>query len=109
MINLRNGVNLVLATILSVIPILLIKKYVDTGENNYGYLYVAIIFSIILLLIYIELLKAFGATMLFNMVKILSILLMVFIGITYLGESLNHKQIMGVVLAIVALYLLCSK
>ena len=100
---------LFIAAMLSAAPPILVKMYVDSGETNKNYLFLSLIVSVLLLIVYIGLVKQYGASIMYTIVKILSILIVVLIGFLYLNEKLNSKQLIGIILAIAALYLLTSE
>lgn len=99
---------LIITAILSAGPPILIKMYIINGEKDNSYLYLSVIFSILVLIMYISLTKTYGATIMYTIVKILSILMVAVVGFLFLRESLTTKRIIGIIFAIIALYLLCS-
>src|SRR4051812_29234449 len=99
-------VELIIAAILSAGPPVLVKMYVQDGEKNNNYLYISLIISILILIVYIDLIKKYGATIMYTIAKVLSIVIVAAIGYFYLDETLTTKQLIGLALSLVAMYLL---
>ena len=95
---------IILAAILSAGPPILVKRYVNT--NSKSMLLLSLICSILLIIIYIKLLKTYGASKMYTIIKILSILIVAMIGCLFLQETLTTKNIIGIGFGILALILL---
>ena len=97
----------ILAAILSAASPIFVKMYINSQENKIFLILLAIICSIILIFVYIVLTKQYGASRMYSIVKILSILMVAFVGFLFLGDKITVKYVIGILLACVALYLLC--
>lgn len=105
----ENYLIIFVAAIVSAGPAILAKKYIDSSKQNKIYLWLAILLNAILIAFYINLSEKYGATIMYTIVKILSIVLVAVVGYIFLNEKLGTKQIIGILFAIAALYLLSSK
>ena len=94
----------VLSAILIAAPLPLIKKYNLT--NNKIYLLVALFMYFLLVLVYSKILRTHEIIKIFPLTKILSIVIVFFVGIVFFHNKLTIQTIIGVILAIVAMYLL---
>ncbi len=92
------------AIIAAALPVAFIKKYNDSG--NKIYLLAAIILYIVLITAYIRILKTHEMATIYPFLKILSIIIVVFTGVIWFGDQLHPKDIIGIILGLVALYLL---
>uniref|UniRef100_A0A6G6ACD3 Membrane protein n=1 Tax=Borely moumouvirus TaxID=2712067 RepID=A0A6G6ACD3_9VIRU len=95
-----------IAAIISAIPIPIIQKYVDT--KNKFYLFLAMLFYLILVLIYAQVLQSTQMSIAYPLIKFLSIILVVVFGVLFFNNKLSTKQIIGILIGGVSLYLLCS-
>ncbi len=95
---------LLFATIIAILPVFFIKKYIVS--NNMIYIILSIIAYIILIIIYIELFRNYEISNNYVILQILQILLV--IGASYLlyNEKLNNYQLTGVVMGISSIWLL---
>lgn len=96
----------ILAVIMSAMPMPLIKKYLTT--NNIFYLLVCGFIYIILTYGYVQILKNHTISKMYPLLKILSIILVFFIGVFFFNDELKLKNIIGIIMGIVAIYLLCG-
>ncbi|AGC02327.1 integral membrane protein [Acanthamoeba polyphaga moumouvirus] len=94
------------AAIISAIPIPIIQKYVNT--NNKFYLFLAMLFYFILIFIYAQVLQSTQMSIAYPLIKFLSIILVVIFGVLFFNNKLTTKQIIGIIIGGVALYLLCG-
>jgi|SRR5271156_4561266 len=92
------------AAMAAALPVPLVKKYNDT--NNKIYLLVAIILYMVLITAYVYILKTHEMATIYPFLKILSIIIVVFVGIIWFNDQLRPKDIIGIILGLVALYLL---
>lgn len=97
---------IIIAVLCSAIPLPLIKLYLDT--NQYIYIVLATLLSIVLVYSYVQLLRNSDMMLMYPFIKILSIVLVVIIGVLFFGGSLTLKNIIGIGLGIMALYLLST-
>jgi len=95
---------LLFATIIAILPVFFIKKYILS--NNMIYIILSIIAYIILIILYIELFRNYEISNNYVILQILQILLV--IGASYLlyNEKLNNYQLTGVVMGISSIWLL---
>lgn len=102
---LTNIMEFVLAVIADVLPLPLILKYISSGRIQW--LIYALICYMVLIFAYTRLLRrVISLDALYTILKIYSILLLLFIGIVFLGEKLDAKKIIGLVFGMLAIYLL---
>ena len=90
--------------IIAAIVISMTKQYTITSEKYL--IIVAIILSIGSFFFYIEVFRNNNISTTYPIIKILSILLVVFAGILLFGEELSTKNIIGILLGLAAIYLL---
>ena len=95
---------LLFATIIAILPVFFIKKYILS--NNMIYIILSIVAYIILIILYIELFRNYEISNNYVILQILQILLV--IGASYLlyNEKLNNYQLTGVVMGISSIWLL---
>jgi uncharacterized membrane protein len=94
------------AIIASSVPIF-IKFYIET--NDFYWIIFSFIFYIALILAYYKILfnsDSKKVTAYYTEIKILSILLILFMGIILFKENFTKKNIIGIILALISLYLL---
>lgn len=93
-----------LAIILSAIPIIMVKLYLNT--NNIWFIVTAILLSIFLILTYIYIVKNYRISIIYPIIKILSVILVVVVGIFLFGEKITWRNVIGIILGLVGIYLL---
>ena len=96
---------LALSAVTASIPFIMIKKYNDT--NNEMYILLAAFAYALLIITYIKILRTHEMIKVYPLLKIISLLIVVFVGILFFNNKMTGKIILGIVLAIIALYLLC--
>lgn len=94
----------VIATLAAAIPIPMIKQYTETLQVQW--LIFSMISYTILLMAYVKVLKGNYISLMYPVLKVSSALMVVFIGIIFDGEILRMKNIVGIFLACISLYLL---
>jgi len=97
---------ILIAATAAAIPIHLIKLY--TINHNYIYILFSIFFYLILILAYSILLLDENIAILYPLIKVISVLIVIFIGIFFYKSKLNLKNIIGIVLALTSIYLLSN-
>lgn len=99
---------LIIATIASLLPPIFIKKYNMDKNNNYALLWIVLsaILYLILLLTYIKLFDNRDLGIYYVLLQILQIIIIVPIGIIFFGESTNIMKIIGIILAIISIFIL---
>ncbi len=95
---------IIIATIIALIPILLIKQYIIT--KNFNYLILALLTYIVLIICYINIFSHNIISTTYTILQILQILTMVIIGIILYKENINFNKIIGLILGIISIYLL---
>ena len=95
---------LFIASFFSALTILLIKKYDET--YNYWLLLVTVLSETGLIYSYIKLLKNDDILTQFVLVKIIAIIMIIAPSILLFGSEVTMRQIIGLIFAIVAIYLL---
>ena len=99
-----NNLWIIIATIIALIPVLLIKQYIVT--KNFNYLILALIAYIVLIICYINIFNTNVVSSTYVILQILQILIMVIIGIILYKENINITKIIGIILGILAIVLL---
>ena len=89
---------------LAAIPLPLIKLYNNT--KNIGYMIISIIFYIALIFVYSLILKSYDMSKIYPCLKILSILIVIIAGVFMFNEKMTTKHIIGIIFALVGIYLL---
>lgn len=102
----NDNIYILIAAILSAVSPLLIDRYMKGGQRDVILLYISVISTVATLYFYAILCQRQNTSMMYTLIKILSILLVVVVGSFVFKEKLNCKNIVGVVLAIVAMVLL---
>ena len=95
---------LLLQIIISIIPLVLIKKYILNG--NVWLLILCLLFYSVMIAIYIRLLRNDGLSKVYTLVQILQVILVVLMGILFFNEKLSLNIIIGILFGIIAIYLL---
>jgi multidrug transporter EmrE-like cation transporter len=96
----------ILATIIAILPVVFIKKYIQTREI-YN-LIIAFILYILLLLSYVKLFETEQVSSAYTILQILQILIMIVIGLIIFNESLTLNKILGIIFGILSIYLLLN-
>ena len=102
--NIQINMLLFLASFFSALTIIIIKQY-EKSSNIWLLLAVALS-EIGLIYSYIQLLKSDNIITLFGLVKIIAILMVIVPGIIFFESKLTIKQIIGLIFAVIAIYLL---
>ena len=97
---------LFLATIIAILPIVFIKKYIMTKEM-YN-LILALILYVLLLFSYIKLFETEQVSSTYTILQILQILIMIGVGIIIFNESLTINKSLGIIFGIISIYLLLN-
>jgi multidrug transporter EmrE-like cation transporter len=97
---------LFVSTIIAILPIIFIKKYIITKEI-YN-LILAFILYIFLLLSYIKLFETEQVSSSYTILQILQILIMIIVGIMIFNESLTINKILGIIFGLLSIYLLLN-
>lgn len=95
---------IIIAAILSALPLILIKKY--TLTDNYKWLLGAGIIFMVLIFTYINVIRSNNVSHVGPLIKIIEIILFVIAGMVLFDEKLEWKHIIGLVLGCVSIVLL---
>jgi multidrug transporter EmrE-like cation transporter len=95
---------LILSALFSALTILVIKHY--SVDKNIGLLAIAFISEMLLIYSYLQLVKNTNVLVDFALVKIIAILFVWLVSVCIFENKLSAKQIIGVLLSIIVLYLL---
>lgn len=96
----------ILATIISVIPIILIKEFLRSGK--YIYIGLSVISYLSLLYVYVLLFSQSkkDVSSIYVILQILQILIVMLFGIFFLKEKYNYVKILGIFLGILSISIL---
>jgi multidrug transporter EmrE-like cation transporter len=93
---------LVVTSIIALIPIFLIKKYINTKNNNY--LYIACVFYLLLLLSYIKVFSQREMSSSYIILQIIQILIIVIGGILLFKEKISLNKLIGIFAGFASIY-----
>ena len=99
-----NLVLLSLAITVSLLPVILIKRYIASNNNNYYLLAFAMICYAILMYSYVNIFRT-GIVVNYTLIQLLQVLLITFIGGMFFGESI---PILGIVFSCIGIVLLTN-
>lgn len=97
---------LFISTIIALLPLIFIKKYIQNQQIIY--LVIAMILYFLLMLSYIKLFETTELSSTYTILQILQILIVLFIGVFLFNESLTMNKIIGVILGLLSVYLLLN-
>ena len=96
-----------IATIIAILPVVFIKKYIKT--NNNIYLILSLVLYVLLIVAYIKLFsEGVDVSAVYTLLQILQILIVFFIGIIYFKESVTRNKIIGTIFGICGVYFLLN-
>ncbi len=95
---------LVSATIIALLPLVFIKKYLQS--NQIIYLIITMILYFLLMLSYIKLFETTEISSTYTILQILQILIVLLIGVLLFNESLTLNKVIGILFGLVSIYLL---
>lgn len=100
-----NGLFLIiLSVIVSVLPLFMVKKYIET--QNVLYILTAILMYIFLIYLYYRLFCENDMCYIYPLIKISSVVLIVLLGVIYFGEGFNYYKLAGIIMGIISIILL---
>jgi multidrug transporter EmrE-like cation transporter len=103
-----NYLLILFATIVAILPVIFIKKYIIS--KNYNYILISLILYILLAVSYINIFKeGIELSIVYTVLQILQILVIFFVGIFYFNEDINQNKIIGTILGISSVYFLLKK
>ena len=88
-------------------PVRLVKQYL--ADKRLAWIAASLVSYSLLIYAYVKVLGQGEVSILYPLIKIVSILLVVGSGVLFLGDRLNAKGWTGIALAIAAIYLLSSE
>jgi multidrug transporter EmrE-like cation transporter len=97
---------IVLGAITSAIPALCMKQYAHSHEIHW--LLISLISYIILLYVYYKLFEFSGVSVLYPLLKVLSILFVIGTGVLVFGEKITINIAAGILLGVGSIYLLSN-
>uniref|UniRef100_A0A6C0KUI7 EamA domain-containing protein n=1 Tax=viral metagenome TaxID=1070528 RepID=A0A6C0KUI7_9ZZZZ len=97
---------IVVTSIFSTIPLPLIKTYTKEKIKNELYVFISIVFNIFLIYLYIIVFNNESITIVYAIIKVLSILLTLVVDITLFKTVFTSSKIVGLILAVVSVILL---
>jgi drug/metabolite transporter (DMT)-like permease len=98
---------LIITTIIALIPVFLIKKYILT--DNKKYIYASLIFYVLLTICYINLFRIGEISSLYTVLQITQIIVIVIGGLILFGEKITVNKIIGIFAAIISILFLLKK
>ena len=98
---------LIIATIIAILPIILIKKYIMNKQIIY--LILSLILYFLLLLSYIKLFETEDVSSTYTILQILQILIIISAGLLFFNEPITSNKILGIVFGLLSIYLLNKK
>jgi multidrug transporter EmrE-like cation transporter len=96
-----------IAAIAAAIPPPLLKAYNETGKKYY--VVFSVISYLVLIMSYILILRDYEMSTIYPFLKILSILIVVGTGLFIFQEKLTGAKMVGIILGLVAMYLLTKE
>ena len=95
---------LLLEATIAMVPLVLIKKYVNT-KNNW-LLFFSLLCYMVMIWCYIVLFKTEKMSTVYTLIHIIQVIIAVFIGVLYFHEKLSFVEVFGVILGLTSMYLL---
>ncbi len=95
---------LIVTSIIALIPIIFIKKYINT--KNIINLFLAGFFYLLLLLSYVKVFSQSEVTTSYTLLQIIQVLIIVFIGFIIYKETISRDKIIGIVAGLICIYFL---
>jgi multidrug transporter EmrE-like cation transporter len=97
---------IVFAAVVGSFPVVFIKRYIETKE--FYLLFLSICFYILLIIGYLNVFKTSSISTVYPLIKILSDIIVISLGIFFFKEVLSIKKYFGILLALFSIYLLSS-
>ena len=97
---------LLVTSIIALIPIFFIKKYINT--KNILNLYIAAFFYILLLLSYVKIFTRSEISTSYTILQVIQILIIALGGIFIYNEKLNINKILGILSGFICIYFLAK-
>jgi drug/metabolite transporter (DMT)-like permease len=100
----KNQGLIITSTIIALLPLVLIKKYLQS--NQIYYLIITMIVYFLLMLSYIKLFENTELSSIYTILQILQILLVLLIGVIIFNETLTLNKVIGIIFGLISVYLL---
>ena len=97
---------IILAAITASLQVIFIKKYLQT--NDWYWIGLSLLTSIILLVTYIKIFNGNNISIIYPIIKILSIIIVIITSEIFFNEKITIKVICGIIFGIISIYLLSS-
>ena len=95
---------IILAAITASLQVIFIKKYLQT--NDWFWLDLSLLTSVFLLVTYIKIFNGNNISIIYPIIKILSIIIVIITGDVFFKNKITIKSIVGIILGIISIYLL---
>jgi len=96
---------LIFATIIAILPVIFIKKYIKTKNNIY--IILSTIAYLLLLLAYYNIFKLnFEISIVYTLLQVLQIIIVAILGIVFFKENITTNKIIGTIFGIGCIYFL---
>lgn len=99
---------ILLATIFSALPLVSLGKFIESGEEQLNWVITAIVAQILVVIIYMILLKNKQASIIYPLIKIMSIILVAVTGVLYLEENISTQQVVGIIVGIASMIIIST-
>ena len=97
---------ILLQTVISLIPVILIKKYI-TNKNNL-LLCICLLCYLIMMILYIKILKTGELSKVYSVIQVLQVVIVVLVGVLFFHEKLSFEVVTGIIMGLVSIYLLTN-
>jgi len=97
---------IIIAAVVGSLPVVLIKRYTKTNELFLPFL--CLVFYVLLIIAYLNIFKTSNISSVYPLIKILSDIIVISLGIFFFKEVLSIKKYFGILLALFSIYLLSS-
>jgi len=94
----------IIAATTPALPLAMIKRYTET--NNYYWIIMSICCYLLLIFAYSIILTNTDIAIMYPLLKVISILIVVTLGLIFYKSELDGKSILGIILGIISIYLL---
>ena len=98
---------LVITTIIALLPIFFIKKYIITNDKKY--IMISLFLYILLLISYIKIFRIGEISSIYVILQISQIIVIVIGGLIFFNEKITKNKIIGVIFSVIAINYLLKK
>jgi len=96
----------ILAAITASLEVVFIKKYIQTKE--WSWFYLSFLTSLFLILAYVKTFSGQNVSIIYPIIKILSIIIVIITGEIFFNNKLTIRVIGGIIFGVISIYLLAS-